>query len=62
MKIPNKKKLQQTTFNHSSGTDFQDFVNFYKKWTSIPYSFLVIDTTFVSDNYSSSRKNLLERI
>ena len=30
MKIPNKQKLQQTAFNHSSDVDFQDFVNLYK--------------------------------
>ena len=31
MKIPNKKELQQNAFNHSSGIDFQDFLNLYKK-------------------------------
>ena len=40
--------------------DFQDFMNLYKKCTSKPNSFLVIDTT--SDNSSCFRKNLLERI
>ena len=28
MKIPNKRELQQITFNHSSNIDFKDFVNF----------------------------------
>ena len=37
-KIP--KKLQQTAFNHSSDTEFKDFMNFYKKCTAKPYSFL----------------------
>ena len=30
MKIPNKQELQQTAFNHSSDTDFKDFMNLYK--------------------------------
>ena len=55
MKIPSKRKLQQITFNHSSDTDFQDFRNLYKKCTTKPYYFLVIDTI-------RFRKNLLEKI
>ena len=61
-KIPNKRELQQIAFNHSSDIDFQDFMNLYKKCTTKPYSFLVIDTTLSSDNFSRFRKNLLERI
>ena len=30
-KIPNKGELQQIGFNHSSDTDFQDFINLYEK-------------------------------
>ena len=30
MKIPNKRKLQQIAFNHSSDIDFQDFIKIYK--------------------------------
>ena len=33
MKIPNKRELQQTAFNHTSDIDFQDFMSFYKKCT-----------------------------
>ena len=33
IKIPNKKELQQSAFNHSSDIDFQDFMNLYKKCT-----------------------------
>ena len=33
IKIPNKKELQQSAFNHSSDNDFQDFMNLYKKCT-----------------------------
>ena len=51
-RIPNKRELQQMAFNHSSDIDFQDFINFYKKCTAKPYSFLVIDTTLAPDNPS----------
>ena len=57
MKIPNKRELQQIAFNHSSDIDFMDL---YKKCTVKPYSFLVVDTTIASDNYSCFKKNLLE--
>ena len=62
MKIPNKRELQQIAFNHPSDIAFQDFMNFYKNSTVEPYSFLVIDTTFASDNSSRFRKNLLDTI
>ena len=61
MKIPSKQKLQQVTFNHSSGIDFQGLMNLYKKCTVKPYSFFAIDTTLTSDNPSHFRKNLLEK-
>ena len=41
---------------------FQDFLNFYKKCTSKPYSVLVIDTTLASDNFLRFRENFLGRI
>ena len=62
MKIPNKRELQQTAFHHSSHLDYEDFMNLYKKCTAKPYSFLVVDTTFASDNLLRFRKNLLERV
>ena len=62
MKIPNKRKLLQMAFNHSSDIDFQEFMNLYKKCTEKPYPFLVIDTTLASDNSSRFRQNLLETI
>ena len=31
MKIPNKRELQQIALNHSSDTDFKDFIKIYKK-------------------------------
>ena len=45
MKLPNKRQLQQTVVNHSSGIDFKDFIKIYKKCTAGPYSLLVNDTT-----------------
>ena len=36
MKVPNKKELQQIAFNNSSDTDFQEFMNLYKKCTEKP--------------------------
>ena len=61
MKSPNKQEIQQTAFNHSSNTDFKDFMNLYKKCTAKRYPFLVIDATLASDNPSHFRKNLSER-
>ena len=57
MKFPNKRILQQTAFNHSSDTNFQEFMNIYKKCTA-----LVINTTLASDDSLRFRKNLLGRI
>ena len=48
MKIVNKQELQQITFNRSSDIDFQDFMNLYKKCTTKPYPFLVMDATLAS--------------
>ena len=62
MKIPNKQELQEITLNHSSDIYLQDVMKLYKKCTAKPYSFLVIDANFASDNPSRFRKNLLEKI
>ena len=62
MNIPNKRELQQIVYNHSSDIVLKDFMNLYKKSSSKPYSFLIIDATLVSDNPVRFRKNLLERI
>ena len=60
MKIPNKRELPQIALNHSSDTDFKDFIKIYKKWTAELYSFLVNDTTLPSDDPLRFRKNLLK--
>ena len=62
LRIPNKKEFQQIAFNHSLDTDFQEFLNIYKKCTTKPCSFLVIDTTLASDNSSFFTINILQRI
>ena len=49
MKIPNKRDI-----------DFKDFKKIYKKCTAEPYSFLVNDTTLLSDDPLRFRKNLLK--
>ena len=62
MKIPNKRELQQIALNHLSDIDFKDFIKIYKKCTTTePYSFLVNDKTFPSDDPLRFRKNLLKQ-
>ena len=56
MKIPNKRELQQIASNDSSDSDFQDFMNLYKKCTAKPYSFVVIDAILASGNSSRSER------
>ena len=46
-KIPKKRELKQTAYDHSSDINFKDFMNLYKKCTAKPYSFLVIDVSLV---------------
>ena len=59
MKISNKRELQQIVSNHLSDIDFKDFMKLYKHYTKELYSFLVNDTTLLSDNSLRFRKNLL---
>ena len=37
IKIPDKREVQQISFNHSSYIDFKDFMNLYKKFTTKLY-------------------------
>ena len=39
MKIPNKRKIQQIAFNHSSDIDFKDSMNLYKRCIGKPISY-----------------------
>ena len=49
-KIPNKRECQKIPLNHSSDINFKDFIKIYRKCTAEPYSFMVNDTTSLSDN------------
>ena len=60
MKMSNKRGLQQIELNHSSDIDFKYLIKIYKKFTAEPYSFLVNDTTLLSDNPLRFRKNLFK--
>ena len=53
LKIPSKRELLQTAYNHSSDIEFRDFMNRYSillLGTVKRYSFLVTDVTFASDD------------
>ena len=56
MKVPNERELQQIPLTHSLDIDFKDFMKMYIKCTAQPYSFLVIDTTFLIQNIKQSFK------
>ena len=56
--IPNKRELREIAINHSSDISTKDFINIYKDCTIEPYSFLVNDTTLLSDNPLRFRKNI----
>ena len=43
MEILKNPKLRQIAFNNSSHFDFKDVMNFYKKCTAKPCSFLFTD-------------------
>ena len=58
MKIPNKRELLLIVLNHSPDINSKDFIKIYKKCTAEPYSFLVNDSTLVTDNHLRFRKNL----
>ena len=59
MKIPNKRELQQIARNHSSDINSKYHITIYEKYTAKPYSFLVNDTTFASNNHLRFRKKFL---
>ena len=58
MKIPNKRELQQIAINHSLDISSKDCIEFFRKVTDKPYSFLVIDTMLPLSNLLRFRKNL----
>ena len=56
-KIPNKREIQQIASNHFSDIDFKDSMKLYKDYTK--ETFLVNDTTLLSDNWLTFRNNVL---
>ena len=59
MTTSNKQELQQTVTDHSPDIDSKIFTRIYRKCTTEPYSFLVNDTYFLSNNPLRFRQNLL---
>ena len=47
---------------HSSDIGFKDFIKRYKDYTKEPYSFLLNDAIFSSDNPLRFRNNLLQKL
>ena len=54
------KKLQQKASNHWPDIDFKDFMVPYKDYTNELFSFLLNETTLLSENPLRFRKNLLQ--
>ena len=59
MKIHNKRQLQNIATNHSGDIDYKGFIKIYRKCTSKPYYFLIIDSTLPANNLLKFWKNLL---
>ena len=59
VKISNKREIQQIPPNYLFDIDFKDFMKLYKDYTKEKYSFLVNDTTLLSNSPLRFRKNLL---
>ena len=58
MKIPNKREIQQIASNHSPDIEFKDFMELCKDYAKEPFSFLVNNTTLLSDNLLRFMKDL----
>ena len=61
MEILNKQDFKQIVFNHSSDIDFKEFINIYKKRSTKPYTYLVIDANVASDICLRFRQDFLDR-
>ena len=48
--VKTNQNYNKSSNNHSSYTDFKEFMNLDKKCTEKPYCFLVFDITLESDN------------
>ena len=60
VKISDKQELQQIAFNHLLDIIFKVFIKLNKKCTAKLYSFLVNETTLLSDNLLRITRYLLE--
>ena len=56
MKIHNQKELQHIATNHSTDIDYKDFMMICRKCTSVPHSFLTIDTTLPANSFLRLKK------
>ena len=61
MRIPKKGELKQIASLHSSEIDYKDFMKLCKDYTEELDSFLVNDTTLVSESPLRFRNNLLQK-
>ena len=50
VKIINIRELQNTAINHSADTEYNDFMEIYRKCTGEPFIFLTTDTTLTASN------------
>ena len=57
-KIANKRELQGIALNDSSDINHKKLMNVYREYTKEQYSFLVIDTTLLSDYPLQFRKKI----
>ena len=55
-KIHNKRELENIAINHSVDSDYNNFMKFYRKCISKPYSFFTIDSTLPTDGPLRFRK------
>ena len=62
MKINNKRELQNIAIDHSTDTDYKDFIKIYRECVKEPYNFLTIDTTLPSTNTLRFRKKLFDAL
>ena len=58
MGIPNKKELQQISYNHAVELDFRDFKKLYSRCVQNVHDFMVIDTTLPGNDARKFRRNL----
>ena len=61
MNILNRQEHQQIAINHSFDVDFKDFIRLYRKCTTEPYSFFIIDT-ILPLNVLYFQKNLFKEV